>query len=935
MGNKKNVLIELSHQKVEAVLDNFQTRVTGLNKVEVKERQDKYGLNIIKQTKTFFPIKQFFKQFIGVMAILLWIAGILALIAEMPELAIATWIVVIVNGIFSFIQEYKADQALSSLAKMMPKQVRVIRDNEIELIDATKITIGDIIYLETGNSVPADARLIESNQLFVDNSMLSGETIPLNRTEKVSKLTNPAVSEIPNLIYAGTTVSQGSGKAVVYAIGNETEIGQVTQIAQTIESGTGTLDLQIHKIVKTISIIATIMGLLIFMATKLILKLEWQAGFVFALSILVANIPEGLLPTVNLSLAVGSQRMAKKNALIKKLTSVETLSSATVICTDKTGTLTQNQLMVRKIFTPEGLVEITGDGYQKTGDFKITAKNGKKGVEKFLSAAILCSETDIVESTENKNQWQVIGSPTEGSLLVAASKYGYDIKDVRSKFKLLKMNPFTSERKKMSTYVQNISDQSYDKDARYLFIKGAPNIILADCTMQYKENHVTILSEEEKVQYLKENDNFASQGFRVLAVGYKKIENDQYQEDDMVFLGFAVTYDPPKKEVAEAVANLRTSGIKITIITGDYGLTAAAIGKQVGIIDDEYINLDGVEVEKMTTTELENILKSDQPIVFSRTTPQHKLKIVEAYKKNGEVVAVTGDGVNDILALKSAHIGIAMGKNGTDVARNSADMILLDDNFATISHAVLEGRGIYENIKKFITYVLASNVPQLIPVLMMIFFRIPPALTVLQILLIDLLTDLVPALALGAEIPDVRLLKEKPRNTKENILERKLLLRAYMFLGMIEALLSFGVFILIWYFAGYTFSEISYIGNLVINGQATEHAMNTYHYASTMALGVVIFSQIGNVFACRSEKLNFFETIKKPNKLLYIGILSEIVIFILIIHIPFLQDIFGTTHIKLVDYLILLIMPIIVIGLDLLYKKIVTLKNRGQKVYDK
>ncbi len=921
MRNEKEKLIALSSLEAVAVYQRLRTKDQGLDLLEVKKRQTEYGLNVVKQTKTFNPIKQFFKQFVGVMAILLWIAGILAFIADMPELAIATWIVIIVNGIFSFIQEYRADQALSSLAGMIPKQVKVMREGQIQMLDVEEITIGDIIYLETGNSVPADARLIESNHLFVDNSMLSGETIPLNRSEKASELGDCAISEMPNLVYAGTMISQGSGKAIVYAIGDETQIGQVTQIAQSIEVGTGTLDHEIHKIVKTISILATVMGLIIFIAARFILKLEWQAGFVFALGILVANIPEGLLPTVNLSLAVGSQRMAKKNALIKKLSSVETLSSATVICTDKTGTLTQNQLMVRKIFTPDGLVEITGDGYQKTGEFKISSEYAKKGVEKFLAAAILCSETDIVDSSEHHNQWQVLGSPTEGSLLVAAAKYGYEVKVIRQRFSLLKMNPFTSERKRMSALVENKTDQSYDKNAQYLFIKGAPNIILKDCSMQYKGNHVSVLSEHEKTQYLKENDEFAAQGFRVLAVGYKKIENDQYGEDDMVFLGFAVTYDPPRKEVYEAVTNLKHAGLKITIITGDYGLTAAAIGKQTGIIENDYLNFDGVDVEKMTNEELETVLKTDLPVVFSRTTPQHKLKIVEAYKKNGEVVAVTGDGVNDILALKSAHMGIAMGKNGTDVARNSADMILLDDNFATISHAVLEGRGIYENIKKFITYVLASNVPQLIPILMMIFFRIPPALTVLQILVIDLLTDLIPALALGAEMPNPDLLNEKPRNRKESILNKKSLIRSYLFLGLLEAVLSFAIFIGVWITAGYGFNDISSIGHAVINNTASEHAMHTYHYASTMALGAVIFLQIGNVFACRSERLNFFETIKKKNRLLYIGIVIEIVMFIMIAHVPLLHTIFGTTHIKGTDYLMLAVLPLMMILADYIVKK--------------
>jgi magnesium-transporting ATPase (P-type) len=484
------------------------------------------------------------------------------------------------------------------------------------------------------------------------------------------------------------------------------------------------------------------------------------------------------------------------------------------------------------------------------------------------------------------------------------------------------MNPFSSERKKMSTLVQNKTDKAYDIDAKYLFIKGAPNIILKDCHVQYKGSHVSELSEFEKESYLKTNDNFASDGFRVLAVAYKKIENDVYAEEDMVFLGFAVTYDPPRAEVAAAVTKLHNAGLKITIITGDYGLTAAAIGRQTGIIEKDFLNYDGVDVERMSNEELQEVLKQSTPIVFSRTTPQHKLKIVEAYKANGEIVAVTGDGVNDILALKSAHMGIAMGKNGTDVARSAADMILLDDNFATISSAVLEGRGIYENIKKFVSYVLCSNIPELIPVLMMIFFQIPPALTVLQVLAIDLLTDIVPALALGAEKPNSNLMSEPPRAKTDNVLNKKLLFRAYIFLGLIEAALSFGMFLVVLAINGFSFTDIRTNYQDIVNEVASPALMNAYRMACTMTLGAVVFCQIGNVFACRSDKLSFFKTIKKKNMLIYIGIISEVTIFILIANVPFLQNIFQTASVPFYYYLILLILPVVFILLDWVYKLI-------------
>lgn len=919
---KKYTEAEISTLKIDEAYEALGTSTKGLGEEEITKRQAFFGLNKVQEKKTFHPFRQLIKQFISPMAILLWVAGILAFIAKMPELAIAVWAVIIINGAFSFVQEWRTDQALSLLGKMIPRNVRVVRAGAEKTIPASELTVGDVIIVAQGDIVSADARLVETNELFVDNSVLSGESLPLNRLPIPFDSVGHSISEIMNIIYAGSTISTGSGKAIVYAIGMDTEVGQVSTLATKIEVGHGTLGLQINKVVRIITGIAFLMGVGVFLLSLTVIKFDWITSFLFALAIVTANIPEGLLPTVNLCLAMGAQRMAKHNALIRGLPSVETLSSATVICTDKTGTLTQNQLMVRKIWTPDNLVEITGEGYKRDGTLKIENEATKKGVSKLLVAAVLCNDASLGYNDYTR-EFTINGSPTEGCLLVAAEKFGFSVSQLRSEFSVLERFPFSSDRKEMSVLVVDNGDIFYDQGAHYLFSKGAPNILISKCGVQYKGSHVVPLSTDEQEAILAQNDAFASEGYRVLALAYKKVETEKFNESDMVFLGLAVTYDPPRAEVRPAIEKLRKAGLKVTIITGDYGLTAAAIGRQVGIIEGEDFRIvKGSDVNEMDDFKLAEVLHTKTPVIFSRTTPQNKLRIVDAYKKLGEVVAVTGDGVNDVLALRSANMGIAMGKNGTDVARSAADMILLDDNFATIVEAVKEGRGIYANIKKFITYILTSNVPELIPTLFVVFMNVPPALTVLQILSVDLGTDLVPALALGTEEPEAKVLEDKPRKATDQLIDRKLVIRSYAFLGIIEGLITMGAFFYVWLLKyGYNLNQMQAIADKIANNTLDIAAdMQVYRYSTTLALAAIVFSQIGNLFACRSDTDSFFTTIKKKNPFIFIGIFAELVIIALIVYVPFMNGLFQTVPLDWQDVLLLLICPVIMVGCDEIWK---------------
>ncbi|WP_341266823.1 cation-transporting P-type ATPase [Candidatus Phytoplasma fraxini] len=914
----KNDLLKISNLTSEEVFQHFNTSSKGLSVKEVKKRNNLYGLNTIKINKQINILKRFIKQFTSMFALLLILSGFLSFLIKEYAIGLAIITVVIINGIFSFFQELKTDKILSSLSDMIPNKIQVYRDGEVQFIDVINLTIGDLIFLDIGATIPADARLVETNNFYVDNSMLTGESIPLHKTYSENKVNIEVVSEIPNLVYAGTTVTQGSAKAIVYSIAKDTQIGEVSDLVQNIDKDISTLEKEIHKVIKTISIIASTLAVIVFCICLWRSDIDsynvklFQTSITVALGMLVANIPEGLLPTINLSLAIGSQRMAKQKALIKKLFSVETLNSVSVICTDKTGTLTENKLTCHKILFPGGSVEITGNGFNKKGEFKdFDKKENDKVLKKILISAVMCSEANLIDDPINKTDFQILGSPTEGSFLIAAKKYGLNVEEIRKNFKIEKINPFSSEIKKMSILVKNLSQDNYDINDRYLFIKGAPSVLLKECKFQYKTKQTMEFSQKDKDFFVQQNEELASQGYRLLAITYKKIksEQDELEENNMVFLGLIVNYDPPKIEVRESIKQLYKAGLKVTVITGDYGPTAVSIGKQVGIIkDNQYINIDGSQIDKMSENELQNNLKSSKPIIFSRTTPKHKLRIIQAYRSNEEIVGVIGDGVNDILAMKAAHIGIAMGKSGKDIARNVADMILLDDNFSTIPKALLEARGIYDNIKKFITYVFSSNIPQIFPVIFMALFNVPLYLTVMQILAIDLITDLIPAIALGKEEPKKELLEKKPITKNDRLLDKKLLKRSYGFLGLVEGFLAL-IFFLVFYKSG------------IFTNDKVLATSEEFKFASTMAFGAVIFAQIGNVFACRSDKLYFWQTARKKNVLLFFGVLCELILFILISQkFDSLNKFFGTTQISWKDYIYLNSCIVIILFFDCIYK---------------
>lgn len=924
---------QISEMNNQSIFDYLHSTNKGLSNNEAEARMLQCGENTIKSRQSFHPIRRFTMQLINLFAIMLWIASVLALISGTPLLSYVIWFIIIINAIFSFIQEKKADKALQALAKMIPNHVKVYRDGGITVLSANKLVPGDVIVLSAGDKVPADVRVVSADGLFVDNSMVTGESLPVDRDAEPDLLGDKTIVNSHNLLFAGTTITGGSATGIVYATGKNTQIGNITETSTEIVRRKSTLEYQIQKITKVLMIIAIVLGTLAFLISSLVTGFTLNAAAIFAIGIIVANIPEGLMPTVSLSLAMGMQRLAKKNALVRKHSAVETLSSTTVICTDKTGTLTQNVIFARKIWTANGIVEISGEGYGKKGELTGVTEKNRLTLERLFAVATICSDTLIQNNNENENKWKVIGDPTEAAILIAAQKYGLTVDNIVQQFARTKVIPFSSTTKMMTVVSVNKNNSAFTPNHSFQFTKGDPDKVIDHCGFILKDGQVTALSAEEKQQIHAVKDEMSNEGYRLLAIAYDdKVGGSEPKYNDLILLGLVVMYDPPKEGVPQAIANCYRAGIKVTVVTGDYSLTAAAIAKQIGIIKEQYIAITGAELEKMDKQELAKKIDTDIPVIFARTTPKEKLKIVEAYQSLGHVVAATGDGLNDVLALRKADIGISMGKNGSDAAIESSDVVLLDDNFATIVEAVKEGRAIYNNIQKFITYILASNIPEVAPFLVMGIFNIPLALTVLLVIMIDLGTDLVPAISLGEEQPDDDVLDYPPRDPNKPILNKHVLLRAYTYLGVIEGIMLFVIFFITWFDFGFSINEMRSLTTAIADGTADENVMYVYKYAITLAFGSVIASQIGNILVCRSSHQSFFKSLKKKNNLMIWGIVIEIVLFLLIAYAPWMQMLFGTAAPKLQHLALLLICPIVLIIMEEFRKWIVRITDKRVQI---
>jgi magnesium-transporting ATPase (P-type) len=912
----------------------LSSRPEGLSQDEAKNRLQRYGQNVITKVKGKPLWIRFLANFTHLMAILLWVGGIVGFLAQMPQIGIAIWMVNVINGAFSFWQEFKAEKATEALRQLLPSYARVLRDGEVQRILAEELVPGDIILLEEGDRISADARLIDENELRVDQSTLSGESHPVRKTSEAILKEDLTRAELPNLVYAGTTVAAGTARAIVFATGMHTEFGKIAHLTQTVGDELSPLQKEMERVTKIVTILATGIGVFFFILGILLAGVDLAESFIFAMGMIVAFVPEGMLPTVTLALAMGVQRMARRHALIKRLSAVETLGCTTVICTDKTGTLTQNEMTVTSIWLPGHKFKLTSVGYSPQGKIQLDSGDPRpatttagsaweSNLRDLLVAAGLCNNAHLVPPNGEHPGWTILGDPTEAALKVATWIGGIDLEAEARHTPRIRELPFDSHRKRMSTIHK-------DTNSQLVYVKGAPKEVLALCTDVRNNGQVLPMDNSVGARIMSANDDYARNGLRVLAVAYRRLPEVSGSrsvpldyspasiERDLTFLGLMAMMDPPRPEVAQAVQKCHSAGIRIIMITGDYGLTAESIARRIGILKTSHPKIiTGVDLDALDDQALKEALR--QEIIFARVAPEHKLRVVTALKEMGEIVAVTGDGVNDAPALKKADIGIAMGLAGTDVAKEAADMILTDDNFASIVHAVEEGRAVYANIRKFAVYVFNSNMAEAVPFILFLFSRglIPLPMTVMQVLAIDLGTDMVPAIGLGAEPPEAGIMQLPPRSQKEPLLNVRLLGKALLWYGMIETVASMSAYFFLNWLNGWPRVPLAPEGTLA------------YRMATTMTLAGVVVTQVGAVMGCRTNRASIFRIGILTNRLVLWGIAVELTLLGILIYAPFMQPIFNTGPIGLREWVFLFAWTPVIFLLDEVRKAI--LRQRESK----
>jgi magnesium-transporting ATPase (P-type) len=865
----------------------------GLNESEVRRRTQLFGLNRIEELPGPGLGRQLLSQFVHLFALLLWAGSLLALLAGEPYLAAAIIAVIVVNGLFGVWQEHRAERAVAALKGLLPETATVLRDDQELRVSAEALVPGDVLVLSEGNRVSADARLVETVDLRMDESTLTGEAHPVHKVAHPEVLNGRPIVQSHNAVFSGSSVLSGRALAVVVNTGMATEFGKIAHLTQVQTTGPSPLQLEVARVARRVALLSVIMGAGFFLLGYGLAGLPPRDGAIFAVGIVLGNVPEGLLPTLTLSLAMGVQRMARQNALVKRLSSVETLGSCSVICTDKTGTVTENQMTVRELWASGQIAKVTGSGYDSRGDL---LRDGQRASGQELAPFVpllrigsMCNAARLQPPDDQHGMWRVLGDPTEAALLVVAAKAGLDRDhDLRLRPPIRQL-AFDPRRKRMSTIHRAIHPEQH----MVVYAKGAPRELLAHCSRILLEDRELELTSQRHDEVVAENDRMARSGLRVLGMAYRylpaQLENHLPAlspgevEQDMVFAGLAAMEDPPRDEVHDAVEKCHAAGIRVVMITGDYSLTAECIGRETGIVRGETVLVvDGSDLESMSDDDLTRALGFGE-VIFSRATPEQKLRIVSALQDMGEVVAVTGDGVNDAPALKKADIGVAMGMAGTDVAREAADMILVDDNFATIVAAVEGGRAVFDNMRKFIVYIFAHLSPEAIPFVFYALFRIPLPLTVMQILAIDLGTETLPALALGVEHAEPDVMRRPPRPRGQRLLDPASLARGYGFLGLMTAAVVLGTFFLLLASNGWTWGEPD-APTEKVGDQAT----------TVVFLGIVVM-QVGNAFACRAERTSAFALGLFSNRFLLWAILFELLFAAALMYVPFLQPLFGTT----------------------------------------
>ncbi len=871
-----NLSIDDTAKKLKSDIDK------GLTEEEVKKRQEMYGLNKLKEHRGISLWVLLINQFRNIIVILLLIATVISIsLGDIVE-AIAVFSVIIINSLFGFFTEYKAEKAMDALKKMVSASAKVIRNGELKEVPAENLVPGDLIVLEEGDRVSGDARVIQSDNLGIIEASLTGESEPISK--KIDTLSDKELSigDRVNMIYMSTIVVRGNGQAMITGTGQDTEIGEVSNLMDLAEDEDTPLEKKLARLGHQLAAISLVLAIIIavvgFLAGRSIIEMLETS-----IALAIAAVPEGLPAVATITLAIGMSRMAKKNAIVRKLPAVETLGSTTVICSDKTGTLTENEMTLEKIWLNGRTINITGKGYKPEGEFfegkkKVSINN--LDLKKILTAGVLCNNAVLNHS---KNNWDIIGDPTEGSLVVAARKMGLIRKQLKKEgYKEIKEVPFSSQEKRMAVYYQIPGNKMN------IFVKGSPVVILKSCTKYSINGKKEVMDDFFRQRFQKANNELAADGLRVLAVAYKTVNTlEENAYSDLILLGLVGIMDPPREEAKEAIKEAEDAGIRTIMITGDQKETARAVAKRLGIDSEDIIT--GVELEKLSQAELaEEIGHVD---IFARVNPKDKLNIVDQLQKKGQIVAMTGDGVNDAPALKKADIGVSMGQEGTVVAKEASDMILTDDNFATIIAAVHGGRITFENINKFIHYLFSCNISEIMVIFFALILGVPLPLVALQILWLNLVTDVFPALSLGWEPGAENIMDRQPRDPKRAILTNQFKIRI-LIQGFLLTIGTLGAYLYV----------LNYGGDIA--------------EARTAAFITLAFVQLWHTFNVHKDGIIEYNKELLNNPFLNGAVLLVISLQLLAIYTPFLNRILKTVPLSLNSFLITLgfsLLPIIVI----------------------
>jgi len=845
----------------------LNTSPTGLTGAEAEKRLQETGPNEIQAAKRISAFEILLEQFKNVLILILLAATALSLLLGHGIESVVIAVIVLFAVLLGFVQEYRAERAIEALRQMAAPTATVLRNSKEIEIPARDLVPGDVILLHTGDKVPADGRLLESINMQVEEAALTGESVPVEKHARPLDKADLPVGDRKNMVYAGTAVTYGRGRALVAATAMQTEFGKIAQLLQTVESGKTPLQHNLDRVGAVLARVALVVVALI-VVLGLLRGQPFIDMLIFGIALAVAVVPEALPAVVTISLAIGVQKMVKRNALIRRLPAVETLGSTSVICSDKTGTLTKDEMTARRLYTAGELFSISGAGYAPQGEFStqegvLAAPDG--AVRQMLAAATLASDTQLVQLEDGG--WDIKGDPTEGALIVAAAKAGVDKTTLDAEFPRTAEIPFTSETKRMTTLHQTGERQT-------AYAKGAPEVILAGCDYVLMQDGMQPLDEAARRQIHDQAQEMAGQALRVLGIASKENVSLETAERGMTFLGLVGMIDPPRPEARQAIAVCAEAGIRPVMITGDHPLTAQAVAQELGLLRDGGRVLTGADLEEMSDEQLEQDVEDIR--VYARVSPTHKLRVVSAWQARGQIAAMTGDGVNDAPALKKADIGIAMGITGTDVTKEAADMTLTDDNFASIVAAVEEGRGVFGNIKKYLMYLLSSNIGEIGLMVGSTLLGLPLPLSAVQILYVNLATDGLPALALSVDPPEKDLMKRKPRDPRTGIFTRPVV--ALMTLGGIwSALINLALF------------------NWALgSGRSLEQAM-------TMTFVSLVLIQFFKAYNFRSDR---HSVLNKPfaNKWLNLAVLWEVVLLVAIVYLPFLQGPFGTYALPLQDW---------------------------------